>query len=76
MFGNRYLYAGLGTRLGVGAVPRVESDSHTALNEDDLRSYRKLLAASDYFKGSISVAAQLAQVQGTRGLRSDPRRAE
>ncbi len=26
MFGDRYLYAGLGTTLGVGAVPRVESD--------------------------------------------------
>jgi 7,8-dihydropterin-6-yl-methyl-4-(beta-D-ribofuranosyl)aminobenzene 5'-phosphate synthase len=77
MFGNRYLYAGLGTTLGVGAVPRVESDRHTALNEDNLRSYRMLLAASDDFKGDISVAAQLAQVQhGTRGLRSDPRRPE
>ena len=25
MFGDRYLYAGLGTTLGVGAIPRVES---------------------------------------------------
>jgi 7,8-dihydropterin-6-yl-methyl-4-(beta-D-ribofuranosyl)aminobenzene 5'-phosphate synthase len=55
MFGDRYLYAGLGTTLGVGAVPRVESDRSAALNEDDLRSYRKLLASSDDFKGCPSL---------------------
>src|SRR3984885_5103993 len=32
MFGDRYLYAGLGTTLGVGAIPRVESDRSAALN--------------------------------------------
>jgi 7,8-dihydropterin-6-yl-methyl-4-(beta-D-ribofuranosyl)aminobenzene 5'-phosphate synthase len=37
MFGDRYFYAGLGTTLDVGAVPRVESDRQVALNEDDLR---------------------------------------
>ena len=63
MFGDRYLYAGLGTTLGVGAVPRAESDRGAALNEDDLRSYRMLLASSDDFKGSISEAVRLAQVQ-------------
>ena len=47
MFGDRYLYAGLGTTLGVGAVPRVESDRSAALNEDDLRGYRLLLASRD-----------------------------
>ena len=63
MFGDRYLYAGLGTTLGVGAVPRVESDRSTALNKGDLRSYRMLLASSDDFKGSTPEAVRLAQVQ-------------
>jgi hypothetical protein len=63
MFGDRYLYAGLGTTLGVGAVPRVESDRSAALNEGDLRSYRMLLASSDDLKGSISEAVRLAQAQ-------------
>jgi 7,8-dihydropterin-6-yl-methyl-4-(beta-D-ribofuranosyl)aminobenzene 5'-phosphate synthase len=47
MFGDRYLYAGLGTTLGVSAAPRLESDRRAALNEDDLRSYRMLLGSSD-----------------------------
>lgn len=63
MFGDRYLYAGLGTTLGVGAVPRVESDRNAALNEDDLRGYRMLLASSDDSENSISEAVRLAQVQ-------------
>src|ERR1700738_4725728 len=38
-FGDRYLYAGLGTTLGVGASPRVESDSKASNipNAGDLR---------------------------------------
>jgi 7,8-dihydropterin-6-yl-methyl-4-(beta-D-ribofuranosyl)aminobenzene 5'-phosphate synthase len=63
LFGDRYLYAGLGTTLGVAAVARVESDRSAALNEDDLRSYRMLFASSDEFKDSISEAVRLAQVQ-------------
>jgi hypothetical protein len=63
MFGDRHLYAGLGTTLGVGAVPRVESDRGAALNEDDLRGYRMLLASSDDSKGSISEVGRLARVQ-------------
>jgi len=47
MFGDHYLYAGLGTTLRVGAVPRVESDRSADLNEDDLRGYRMLLASSE-----------------------------
>src|SRR5450432_2583951 len=62
MFGDRYLYAGLGTTLGVGAVPRVESDRSAALNEDDLRGYRTLLASSEASEDSISEAVRLAQV--------------
>ena len=63
IFGDRYLYAGLGTTLRVGAVPRVESDRSAALNEDDLRSYRMLFAASDDFKDGIAEAVRLAKVQ-------------
>jgi 7,8-dihydropterin-6-yl-methyl-4-(beta-D-ribofuranosyl)aminobenzene 5'-phosphate synthase len=48
-FGDRYLYAGLGTRLGVGANPRAESDpkASNSSSDDDLRTYRALLAQSD-----------------------------
>ena len=44
-FGDRYLYAGLGTTLGVGANPRADSDARASniLSEGDLRSYRTLL---------------------------------
>ncbi len=49
VFGDRYLYAGLGTTLGVGANPRPESDRNAAnvLDEGDLLNYRTLLAKSD-----------------------------
>jgi 7,8-dihydropterin-6-yl-methyl-4-(beta-D-ribofuranosyl)aminobenzene 5'-phosphate synthase len=48
-FGDRYLYAGLGTTLGVGANPRAESDRSAsyALDESDLLTYRTMLAQSD-----------------------------
>jgi 7,8-dihydropterin-6-yl-methyl-4-(beta-D-ribofuranosyl)aminobenzene 5'-phosphate synthase len=64
-FGDRYLYAGLGTTLGVGAHPRVESDSRVSniLSEGDLRSYRALLAQSDDFKDRGPEAVRLVQVQ-------------
>src|SRR6202040_570787 len=42
-FGDHYLYAGLGTTLGVGADPRSQSDPKTANVPGDLRSYRTLL---------------------------------
>jgi 7,8-dihydropterin-6-yl-methyl-4-(beta-D-ribofuranosyl)aminobenzene 5'-phosphate synthase len=47
-FGERYIYAGLGMTLGLGANPRIVSESRpaTALTEDDLHSYRELLAQS------------------------------
>ena len=63
MFGDHYLYAGLGTTLGVGAAPRVESDRSATLNEDDLRSYRMLLASSDDFKDSTPGAIRLVQAR-------------
>ena len=64
-FGDRYLYAGLGTTLGVGANPRVESASRAAdrLSEDDLRSYRALLAHSDDFEDSGSGAMRFVQAR-------------
>src|SRR5882724_3096934 len=51
-FGDRYLYGGLGTTLGVGANPRAERDPGVSdtLSEGDLRSYRTLLAQSHDFK--------------------------
>jgi 7,8-dihydropterin-6-yl-methyl-4-(beta-D-ribofuranosyl)aminobenzene 5'-phosphate synthase len=51
-FGDHYLYAGLGTTLGLGANPRTASDRRTGstLNEADLRIYRTLLAQSDDMK--------------------------
>ena len=61
MFGERYLYAGLGTTLGVGAVPRAESPGSAALSKDDLRSFRRLLASSDDLKGSAPETVRLAQ---------------
>jgi 7,8-dihydropterin-6-yl-methyl-4-(beta-D-ribofuranosyl)aminobenzene 5'-phosphate synthase len=49
-FGDRYLYAGLGTTLALDATPRsIVGASHTArttMDDDDLRSYRALLARS------------------------------
>jgi len=63
IFGDRYLYAGLGTTLGVGAVPRVESVRSAALTEDDLRRYQMLLTSSDDFKDGAAETTRLAQVQ-------------
>jgi len=65
VFGDRYLYAGLGTTLGVGANPRAESDRNAAnvLDEGDLFSYRTLLAKSDDLEDSGAEAARLAQIQ-------------
>jgi 7,8-dihydropterin-6-yl-methyl-4-(beta-D-ribofuranosyl)aminobenzene 5'-phosphate synthase len=64
-FGDRYLYAGLGTTLGVGANPRADSDARASniLSEGELRSYRTLLAQSNDFEDSGSEAVKLAQVQ-------------
>jgi 7,8-dihydropterin-6-yl-methyl-4-(beta-D-ribofuranosyl)aminobenzene 5'-phosphate synthase len=64
-FGDRYLYAGLGTTLGVGANPRVETDSRSSniLSEGDLRSYQALLAQSDDLEDSGSGAVRLVQVR-------------
>jgi 7,8-dihydropterin-6-yl-methyl-4-(beta-D-ribofuranosyl)aminobenzene 5'-phosphate synthase len=57
MFGDRYLYAGLGTTLRVAAVPRAESDRSAALNDEDSRSYRTLLASCDDAEESGTIRA-------------------
>jgi 7,8-dihydropterin-6-yl-methyl-4-(beta-D-ribofuranosyl)aminobenzene 5'-phosphate synthase len=64
-FGDRYLYAGLGTTLGVGANPRAESgrQASNALGEGDFQAYRRLLAQSDDFEDGDSAAVRLAQIQ-------------
>lgn len=50
-FGDRYLYAGLGTIFGLGATPRTIAGASQrapiAMDENDLTSYRTLLAKSD-----------------------------
>jgi len=50
-FGDRYLYAGLGTSFALGATPRPIASAGqgvtTVMDEDDLKSYHALLAKSD-----------------------------
>jgi 7,8-dihydropterin-6-yl-methyl-4-(beta-D-ribofuranosyl)aminobenzene 5'-phosphate synthase len=61
-FGDRYLYAGLGTTLGVGANPHAQPDPRVSNipSEGDSRSYRTLLAQSDDFKDRDFAAVRLA----------------
>jgi 7,8-dihydropterin-6-yl-methyl-4-(beta-D-ribofuranosyl)aminobenzene 5'-phosphate synthase len=63
-FGDRYLYAGLGTTLGAGPNPRVESDSKASNtpSEGDLQSYRALLARSDDLEDTGAEPVRFAQV--------------
>ena len=65
VFGARYLYAGLGSTLGVGANPRAASNQGAtdALDDSDSRSYRTLLAQSDDLREVGLEAVQLAQTQ-------------
>jgi 7,8-dihydropterin-6-yl-methyl-4-(beta-D-ribofuranosyl)aminobenzene 5'-phosphate synthase len=64
-FGDHYLYAGLGTTLGLGSNPRAESDRSAtyAMDESDLRSYRELLARSDDLDGGAHETVRLAQAR-------------
>jgi 7,8-dihydropterin-6-yl-methyl-4-(beta-D-ribofuranosyl)aminobenzene 5'-phosphate synthase len=59
VFGDRYLYAGLGTTIGVGASPRVESarNGTVRLGGTDLFSYRTLPAMSDEREDSSALAS-------------------
>jgi 7,8-dihydropterin-6-yl-methyl-4-(beta-D-ribofuranosyl)aminobenzene 5'-phosphate synthase len=63
VFGDRYLYAGLGSALTVGANPRAASNRGAAsvLDDNDSRSYRTLLARSDDLHENVPEAARLAQ---------------
>src|SRR6185437_3803312 len=65
-FGDRYLYAGLGTTLSMGANPRATSTNHGAapvLDDGDSRSYRRLLARSDDLHETGAGVVQLARTQ-------------
>ena len=65
VFGDRYLYAGLGTTLSMGANPRAASNQGGApvLDDGDSHSYRTLLAQSDDLHESGVSAVRLARVQ-------------
>src|SRR2546423_5106305 len=56
-FGDRYLYAGLGTTLALGTTPRPIADAGqtvpTAMDEYDLNSYRALFANSDVHEHTL-----------------------
>lgn len=54
-FGNRYVYAGLGTVLVLGAQPRALTDQFVpfAMDQEDLRTYRALLAESDDLRNGV-----------------------
>src|SRR5262249_3900914 len=64
-FGDRYLYAGVGTTLMVGADPRAASNQERApvLDDQDSGSYKALLARSgELHEGGVGVV-QLARLQ-------------
>ncbi len=64
-FGGRYLYAGLGTTLSIGANPRAASNQGgvPVLDDDDSRSYRTLLAQSDDLLETGVSVVRLARAQ-------------
>lgn len=64
-FGERYLYAGLGTTLDIGAIPRIESaaSASNVQREDDWQSYRALFTQSDDFENSASQTLRLAWLE-------------
>ena len=64
-FGERYLYAGLGTVLELGASPHIRAAKTAGLdmNEADWRSYRALLARSDDWNDRVDYPARLVQVR-------------
>jgi 7,8-dihydropterin-6-yl-methyl-4-(beta-D-ribofuranosyl)aminobenzene 5'-phosphate synthase len=51
VFGDRYVYAGLGTRILLGPTVKTIAEGKQprmqAMDEEDLRRYRTLLAQSD-----------------------------
>ena len=65
MFGDRYVYAGLGTTLDLAANPRTALNrrANGVLDESDLRTYRTLLAQSDDLNDNRLEAVRLAQAK-------------
>jgi 7,8-dihydropterin-6-yl-methyl-4-(beta-D-ribofuranosyl)aminobenzene 5'-phosphate synthase len=65
VFGDRYLYAGLGNALNVDSDPRAASNRSAAhgLDDGDSHSYRTLLAVSDDLPDNAPEATQLAQIR-------------
>ena len=64
-FGDRYIYAGLGETVGLGANPRAESNQKAgyAMDDADLRSYRSLLARSDDLNDGSRYEMRIAGTQ-------------
>jgi 7,8-dihydropterin-6-yl-methyl-4-(beta-D-ribofuranosyl)aminobenzene 5'-phosphate synthase len=64
-FGDRYLYAGLGTTVDLRANPRAASDRRATgiLDEGDLDTYRTLLAQSDELSDGGPEIMHLAQTK-------------
>jgi hypothetical protein len=65
MFGDRFVYAGLGTTLDLAANPRAGSNrrANGVPDESDLRTYRTLLAQSDDLNDNRLEAVRLAQAK-------------
>lgn len=70
-FGDRYLYAGLGTTLRVGANPRADTDARASsmLSDGDLQGYRTLLTQSDDLEDGGSEAGPAKSSCRTRSER-------
>jgi 7,8-dihydropterin-6-yl-methyl-4-(beta-D-ribofuranosyl)aminobenzene 5'-phosphate synthase len=64
-FGDRYLYAGLGTTVDTAANPRasLEAGAIHAMDESDLRGYRALFGQSDDLEVNGFGVGQFAQAQ-------------
>lgn len=71
-FGGRYVYAGLGSTILLGATPRALDASGqatpAALSENDLQTYQTLLAASADRRRKLFTGLQGTAMQGDRYL--------